>query len=52
MSGDTAPDVLREAQESGHHLLHKPVQPMMLRAMVSRFLKSVHAYGESHVPWD
>jgi two-component system, sensor histidine kinase len=43
MSGDTAPERLREAQESGHHLLHKPVQSMMLRAMVSRFLKSPHA---------
>jgi two-component system, sensor histidine kinase len=43
MSGDTAPDALREAQESGHHLLHKPVQPMLLRTMVSRFLKSEHA---------
>jgi signal transduction histidine kinase len=43
MSGDTAPERLREAQESSHHLLHKPVQPMMLRAMVSRFLKSAHA---------
>ncbi len=43
MSGDTAPEPLRKAQESGHHLLHKPVQPMTLRAMVSRFLKSGHA---------
>src|SRR5215472_10540289 len=43
MSGDTAPERLRKAQESGHHLLHKPVQPMTLRAMVSRFLKSAHA---------
>jgi signal transduction histidine kinase/CheY-like chemotaxis protein len=43
MSGDTAPERLRETQESGHHLLHKPVQPMMLRAMVSRCLKSAHA---------
>jgi two-component system, sensor histidine kinase len=42
MSGDTAPERLREAQASGHHLLHKPVQPMMLRAMVGRFLKSAH----------
>jgi signal transduction histidine kinase len=38
MSGDTAPERLREARESGHHLLHKPVQPMKLRAMVSQFL--------------
>jgi signal transduction histidine kinase len=43
MSGDTAPERLREAQESGHQLLHKPVQPMTLRVMMSRFLKSVHA---------
>jgi CheY-like chemotaxis protein len=43
MSGDTAAERLREAQESGHQLLHKPVQPMTLRAMMSRFLKSVHA---------
>jgi two-component system, sensor histidine kinase len=28
MSGDTAPERLREVQESGHHLLHKPVQPI------------------------
>jgi signal transduction histidine kinase len=42
MSGDIAPERLREAQESGHHLLHKPVQPMTLRAMVSRILKSEH----------
>jgi hypothetical protein len=41
MSGDTAPERLREAQESGHHLLLKPVQPMTLRAMMSSFLKSV-----------
>jgi signal transduction histidine kinase/CheY-like chemotaxis protein len=42
MSGDTAPESLREARESGHHLLHKPVQPITLRAMVSRLLKSGH----------
>jgi len=38
MSGDTAPERLREARESGHHLLYKPVQPLKLRAMVSQFL--------------
>jgi signal transduction histidine kinase len=43
MSGDTAPERRREAHESGHHLVHKPVQPMSLRAMVIRFLKSAHA---------
>jgi two-component system, sensor histidine kinase len=39
MSGDTGPERLHEARESGHHLLHKPVQPITLRAMVSQFLK-------------
>lgn len=43
MSGDTALEHLCKAQESGDQLLHKPVQPMKLRAMVSHFLKSVHA---------
>ena len=38
MSGDTAPERLREARASGLHLPHKPVQPMKLRAMLSQFL--------------
>src|SRR5215468_6848199 len=42
MSGDTGPERLREVRESGHHLLHKPVQPATLRAMVNKFLKSKH----------
>jgi signal transduction histidine kinase/DNA-binding NarL/FixJ family response regulator len=40
ISGDTAPERLREASASGYHLLHKPVSPMTLRAMVSQLLKS------------
>jgi len=40
ISGDTAPERLREASASGYHLLHKPVMPMTLRAMVSQLLKS------------
>jgi CheY-like chemotaxis protein len=40
MTGDTAPERLREAAASGFHLLHKPVQPMALRAMVNRFLRT------------
>jgi len=39
ISGDILPERLREAQASGHHLLHKPVGPMTLRTMMSRFLK-------------
>jgi CheY-like chemotaxis protein len=27
MTGDTAPERIREAQASGHALLHKPVKP-------------------------
>ena len=38
MSGDTEPGLLREASESGLHLLHKPILPMTLRAMLSRLL--------------
>jgi CheY-like chemotaxis protein len=38
MSGDTAPERLQEARASGHHLLHKPVQPMKLRAILGQFL--------------
>jgi CheY-like chemotaxis protein len=40
ISGDTAPERLREAAASGFHLLHKPVQPNALRAMVSQLLKT------------
>jgi len=38
ISGDTAPELLREARESGYHLLHKPVRPRALRAMLGPFL--------------
>ena len=40
ISGDTAPEPLREATASGHYLLHKPVQPTRLRALLSQVLKS------------
>ena len=39
VSGDTSPELLRHARASGYHLLHKPVDPMTLRAMVSHALK-------------
>ncbi|MBO0756103.1 MAG: HAMP domain-containing protein, partial [Bradyrhizobiaceae bacterium] len=38
VSGDTAPERLREASASGFQLLHKPVPPMTLRALLSRLL--------------
>jgi CheY-like chemotaxis protein len=40
VSGDTSSAALREAQASGFHLLHKPVDPMRLRAMLNRMLKA------------
>jgi signal transduction histidine kinase len=45
MSGDTAPERLREARESGYLLLHKPVRAMALRAMINRLLKSSRVAG-------
>jgi signal transduction histidine kinase/DNA-binding NarL/FixJ family response regulator len=39
ISGDTAPERLREAQASGYRLLHKPVSPVTLRAIVGSLLK-------------
>jgi signal transduction histidine kinase len=38
ISGDISPDRLAEAKAAGHRLLHKPVNPMALRAMASRLL--------------
>jgi signal transduction histidine kinase len=38
ISGDTSGQRLREAKASGYRLLHKPISPMTLRAIVSRFL--------------
>jgi signal transduction histidine kinase/CheY-like chemotaxis protein len=45
ISGDTAPERLREARESGHYLLHKPVRPMKLRAMLSQLLRNHSVAG-------
>jgi signal transduction histidine kinase/CheY-like chemotaxis protein len=39
ISGDTTPDSLREAKANGCHLLHKPVDPMALRAMFNQVIK-------------
>ena len=40
ISGDTAPERLREASDSGYYLLHKPVLPITLRSVVSQLLKN------------
>ncbi|WP_315737906.1 MASE1 domain-containing protein [Bradyrhizobium sp. SZCCHNR1093] len=38
-SGDTAPEPLRDAKDRGYILLHKPVDPMRLRAVMHEFLR-------------
>jgi signal transduction histidine kinase len=39
LSGDTNPDLLRYGGTHGFHLLHKPVDPMTLRAMLNQMLR-------------
>jgi signal transduction histidine kinase len=43
ISGDTAPERLRDASQQGFQLLHKPVAPMRLRAMLNQLLKAREA---------
>ena len=38
VTGDTAPDRLREAEESGYPLLHKPVMPERLRSAIGALI--------------
>jgi len=45
ISGDTAPERLREASAGGYHLLQKPVSPMTLRTTLNRLLKSHEAHA-------
>jgi signal transduction histidine kinase len=40
VSGDIAPEVLRRAQDSGYTLLHKPVRPARLRALMGHFRRA------------
>jgi two-component system, sensor histidine kinase len=47
ISGDTAPERLREASAGGYHLLQKPVSPMTLRTTLNRLLKSPEARAPS-----
>jgi CheY-like chemotaxis protein len=39
ISGDTHSEPLHQARANGLHLLHKPVDPMTLRAMVNRMVR-------------
>lgn len=43
ITGDTAPDRLREAHASGFELLHKPVQPAKLRQAMQSLLSRAEA---------
>jgi CheY-like chemotaxis protein len=40
LTGDTAPDRLREAQESGLLVLHKPTQNSRLRAAINNLIRA------------
>jgi signal transduction histidine kinase len=40
ITGDTAPDRIIEAQASGYELLHKPVPPSRLRALIAAMIAS------------
>jgi signal transduction histidine kinase len=39
ISGDISPERLHEVRASGYHLQHKPVDPMLLRAMFNQLLR-------------
>jgi two-component system, sensor histidine kinase len=51
ITGDTAPDRIKEAQASGYLLLHKPVPNSRLRAAIARLIRegsSGDEVGEQH----
>ncbi|MEJ0084292.1 MAG: hybrid sensor histidine kinase/response regulator [Pseudomonadota bacterium] len=50
ITGDTAPDRLREAQESGLLLLHKPVSNSRLRAAITHLVAQHPALREESAP--
>lgn len=47
ISGDTAPERLRDARAFGYHLLHKPVPLMTLRAILNRLLAAGDLPGKT-----
>jgi CheY-like chemotaxis protein len=47
VSGDIAPEVLRRAQDSGYTLLHKPVRPARLRALMGNLRRARAAPAEA-----
>jgi CheY-like chemotaxis protein len=46
VSGDTGPEPLHDARTTGFLLLHKPVDPMKLRALLNRSLKKKERTGD------
>jgi signal transduction histidine kinase len=40
VSGDTGPELLREAKDRGLHILHKPMRPAKLRALIDHLVNS------------
>ncbi|HJQ59893.1 MAG TPA: hybrid sensor histidine kinase/response regulator [Vineibacter sp.] len=48
ISGDTSPERLQQARAGGLLLLHKPVNPMALRAVVNRLLQASDAPARVH----
>jgi len=47
ITGDTAPERLAEAQQSGLHVMHKPVRPSQLRALCNYLLTRPRATAEA-----
>jgi signal transduction histidine kinase/CheY-like chemotaxis protein len=50
ISGDTTPERLRQARSSGYQLLHKPVGPVILRAMLDQLLNTHDNADDSMKP--
>jgi CheY-like chemotaxis protein len=45
ISGDINAERVRETRERGYHLLHKPVSPIALRAILNKLLKRLDIAG-------
>lgn len=50
ITGDTAPDRIKEAEASGYLLMHKPIRPMQLRAFLNRVRQRVNPGSVSTSP--
>ena len=48
VSGDTGPELLREAKDKGLRILHKPVRPAKLRALIEHLVSTPP--GENNAP--